>query len=173
MIFGSVLLMAAFILAITGCKKDNSSNSEQTKAEMLQGKWEIVTFTLSGIDQLHMEENGTFDCDNGETIPYTITYAMDPYYWNFSSNQNWSSQYHIFEHNFDMNASNVNCVATYVDFETDGGESGTWSFNYNESQIKLMVNEVQGKWNIESLTPTNMHLILDGGTSQHMYLEKR
>jgi hypothetical protein len=161
------------IVAFTGCKKEGNNSTPITKSEMLQGKWQIVSYTVGELNQLNSEENGTFQCDNGEIISYTNNYSIEPYYWNFTTGQNWDSQYHITNHSFDMNASNTNCTATYVDYENDASNTGTWAFNDNESQIKLMVNGIEDKWNIASLSNAKMQLTLDGGTSHQMYLEKR
>ena len=168
-----MLLVMTVILIPSGCKKEESNSAPMSKSDMLQGKWQIVSYTVGEIDQLNSEENGTFQCDNGEIISYTNISSIEPYYWNFTTGQNWDSQYHFTSHSFDMNASNTNCTATYVDYENDGGATGTWAFNDNESQIKLMVNGIQDKWNIVSLSNTKMHLTLDGGTSHQMHLEKR
>jgi hypothetical protein len=60
-----------------------------------------------------------------------------------------------------------------VDDEFDGDDSGTWEFNFDQSQIKITVTGVLDKWNIVSITDTHLHLVLDGGNSHQMYLEKR
>jgi hypothetical protein len=60
-----------------------------------------------------------------------------------------------------------------VNVENDFNESGTWEFNANETQIKIMINGIQDKWNIGSLTNSAMHLTLDGGTSHQIHLEKQ
>jgi hypothetical protein len=171
MTFGSMLLMAAFILVISGCKKDTSTTL--TKAEMLQGKWQVVSFAIAGADQLHSSESGTFQCNDGTILPYTSSTSYNPYYWNFTSDLNWNLQYHLSEHYIDIPNSISNCSATYIDHAIDGDEAGTWEFNYNQSQIKILVNGILDKWNIVSITNTNMHLVLDGGDSHQMYLEKR
>jgi hypothetical protein len=171
--FGFALIAFVFVLGLFGCNKDNPTSSNLTNAEMLQGNWKIVSYTIGGIDQLYTEENNFIQCLSGAIIPFTNTYTINPYYWNFSANQIWNSQFHSIDHTIDMSNSISNCLVTYVNVENDVNESGTWEFNANETQIKIMINGIQDKWNIGSLTNSAMHLTLDGGTSHQIHLEKQ
>lgn len=168
-----IIIVTLFTIHSIGCKKDEKPSVAISRETMLRGQWEVVSFTLGGVNMLYSADTGQFLCFNGDPIEYIEYFSEKPTYWNFSSNGAWNSDVTYTEQYLDFSSTYDNCFATYVTDSNTYSDEGTWALSENENQIMINVLGIQDKWNITQMTYNTMQLELDGGNSRQMYLEKK
>jgi hypothetical protein len=173
---GTMLLVATFFLAISGCKKDNTSNGVISKNLLLVGQWTVQTMTLDGVSIISDSTSDFLTCDNGNDIEYTETFEYEPFYWSFGQDSTWGWEMHTQYTEVDAQASAANCTPIYFPaYEEVENCTGTWSLSSDENMI-IINNFTYGlldTWTIREIGPTDLKIEkISGGSKLEIRLKK-
>jgi hypothetical protein len=159
---------------LIGCQKESSNPTVAvTNKQMIQGKWEVISYTSDGLDLLTDIFSSSLTCQSGQSVPFTETYILSPFYWQFTGDSTWSSEENYVETVLDEINTESTCIAVYQTSTNTYTSNGSWRFNGNESQVELQVDGVQVSWNIVSLSFQEMVLQLNNGSNRLLTLKKK
>jgi hypothetical protein len=139
--FGSVLLMAAFILGISGCKKDDTPSGIIPITTKIAGHWEVKSYTIDGFDAMTDSYSDYTFCDNGDILEFTENYEISDYYWTMKSDKTCYLSATLSQVTLDYTASESACETVYNTTTNPSSTGGDWSLSADEKQITVTTDD--------------------------------
>ncbi len=158
MTFGSVLLMAAFILGISGCKKDDTPSATISKPKTFDGDWEVKSYTVDGEDIMNESYSDVIFCMNGDVIEYSETFSMENYIWSLKTDSTCTLSVDAVTVSLDLNASEIACAPVYETITSPGYSEGSWSLSSDKKYLTIATDGAERAYEVLSLTSTQLKL---------------
>ncbi len=159
MTFGSVLLMAAFILGISGCKKDDTPSGIIPVATKIAGHWEVKSYTIDGFDAMSDSYSDYTFCDNGDILEFTENYEISDYYWTMKSDKTCFLTATVSQVTLDYTASESACTPVYNTSTTPASIGGDWSLSADEKQLTVITDDgSEATYDIVSISTNRLKL---------------
>lgn len=170
-----IIFFLTLLILNFGCKKyeDGPIISLRTKNHRLEGKWNVSSYTINGVEQ--MNKYNAYDCSLCSGFDYLCNYsAIIKFEWDINENGKATLNYTFNNRLYDSEKSLLNnCLPVYKkDTVSKKTEMYYWEFYHNKEYLILKGNDEVLDFEIIKLKENQVKLKLINRSTVQYILDK-